>query len=257
MHTLIRQKLKEIETEYDVIILYACESGSRAWGFPSADSDFDVRFIYLHRPEWYLSINLEHKRDVIERPIHDRLDISGWDLRKALKLLRKSNPPLLEWLGSPIVYHELPGVVEAMRRLAAEHYSSKACMYHYLHMARGNFREFLRGEQIRVKKYFYVLLPLLAIRWLEADLGVVPTEFHALVDGVIDSAALKSAIDDLLAAKARGAELDYGPRIPLISDFIEAEIERLDGKHFSDRSAQFPLEPLNTLFRQALQSVWK
>lgn len=256
MHSLIRQKLKEIESEYDVKILYACESGSRAWGFPSADSDFDVRFLYLHRPEWYLSINLEHKRSVIERPIHDRLDISGWDLRKALKLLRKSNPPLLEWLGSPIVYYETPAVIAPLRRLAAEHYSSKACMYHYLHMAQGNFREFLKGERVWVKKYFYVLRPLLAIRWLEADFGVVPTEFRALVDGVVDSTALQSAIDDLLVAKARGAELDYGARIPVISDFIEAEIERLAGQHFSDHSTQFPLEPLNTLFREALQSVW-
>jgi len=257
MHTIIRQKLTNLETEYGVEILYACESGSRAWGFPSADSDYDVRFLYLHPPKWYLAINLEHKRDVIKRPIHNRLDLSGWDLRKALKLLRKSNPPLLEWLQSPIIYWEKYTIAAEMRRLAAIHYSSKSCMYHYLHMAQGNHREFLKGDRVWVKKYFYVLRPLLAIRWLEADLGIVPTDFRMLVDCVVHSAALKSAIDDLLAAKTRGQELDYGPRIPVISDFIDAEIARLTDKRFPDRSRQFPLEPLNALFRNALQTVWQ
>lgn len=94
MREEILKRLTDIEGEEDVKIFYACESGSRAWGFPSADSDYDVRFLYRHPEEWYLSVDLEEKRDVIERPINDDLDISGWDLRKALKLLRKSNPPL-------------------------------------------------------------------------------------------------------------------------------------------------------------------
>ena len=104
MEKEILKRIAEVEATENVTIFYACESGSRAWGFPSADSDYDVRFIYLRKPDWYLSIDVEDKRDVIERPINDELDISGWDLRKALKLLWKSNPPLLEWLVSPIVY---------------------------------------------------------------------------------------------------------------------------------------------------------
>jgi predicted nucleotidyltransferase len=105
INKLILEQLEQIEQEEQVTILYACESGSRAWGFPSQDSDYDVRFIYLHKPEWYLSIY--DKRDVIERPINNMLDINGWDLRKALNLFRKSNPPLLEWLQSPIQYKEI------------------------------------------------------------------------------------------------------------------------------------------------------
>src|SRR5437879_13444130 len=101
MNNQISDELLAIEERERVRILYACESGSRAWGFPSADSDYDVRFIYVHRPEWYLSVF--EKRDVIERPLKDCLDLSGWDIKKALQLLRKSNAPLLEWLGSPIV----------------------------------------------------------------------------------------------------------------------------------------------------------
>jgi uncharacterized protein len=100
----IQACLSDIEKTHQVKIIYSCESGSRAWGFPSADSDYDVRFLYLHPVDWYLSI--EDKRDVIEVPIKNKLDITGWDLRKALQLFRKSNPPLLEWLGSPIVYWE-------------------------------------------------------------------------------------------------------------------------------------------------------
>ena len=104
MKSRILSHLREIETTENVRIVYACESGSRAWGFPSADSDYDVRFLYVHPLEWYLSVDV--KRDVIERPLQGGLDISGWDLKKALQLFRKSNPPLLEWLGSPIVYLE-------------------------------------------------------------------------------------------------------------------------------------------------------
>src|SRR5689334_14501823 len=135
----IKNRLFEIEHQEKIQIFYACESGSRAWGFPSEDSDYDVRFLYVRPSEWYLSIDVEEKPDVIERPITDELDISGWDLRKALKLLRKSNPPLLEWLSSPIVYLEKLSIADRMRKLVPEYYSPKACLYHYLHMAQGNF----------------------------------------------------------------------------------------------------------------------
>ena len=131
----IAAKLADIQVSEEVVILYACESGSRAWGFPSEDSDYDVRFIYVRPKDWYLSIDLETKRDVIERPISDELDIAGWDLRKALKLFYKSNPPLLEWLGSPIIYLEQFSTAEKLRELAKTFYSAKACMYHYLNMA--------------------------------------------------------------------------------------------------------------------------
>lgn len=143
MQEVITEQLDRLEREEQVRILYACESGSRAWGFPSQDSDYDVRFIYVRKPEWYLSIF--DKRDVIERPISDKLDISGWDLRKALNLYRKSNPPLLEWLQSPIRYAEKYSVTEQLREISPLTFSPKSCMYHYLNMARGNYREYLSG----------------------------------------------------------------------------------------------------------------
>ena len=116
--TEIEQRLRNIEREENVCIFYACESGSRAWGFASENSDYDVRFLYIHPTDWYLSI--EERRDVIERPIVDDIDLNGWDIRKALALLRRSNPPLLEWLQSPIIYHQKLTVVEKIRSLMPE-----------------------------------------------------------------------------------------------------------------------------------------
>jgi len=258
MREEIQARLQGIEIEEQVRIVYACESGSRAWGFPSADSDYDVRFIYLHPRDWYLSVDLERKRDVIERVIDGQLDINGWDLRKALQLSRKGNPPLMEWLGSPIVYLEEFTVAEQMRDLMSRYYSPVACLYHYLHMARGNYRDYLKGPMVWVKKYFYVLRPLLAIKWIEQGLGVVPTEFQVLVDEVVDSSELKDEIGKLVAVKRRGEELERGPRIERISEFIEDELVRLESKQFEQEYDKpvGPVDEFNRVFRAALEEVW-
>lgn len=259
MHERIVTQIQDIEREENACIFYACESGSRAWGFPSADSDYDVRFIYLHPKDWYLSINLERKRDVIERPIDDGLDINGWDLRKALQLLRKGNPPLIEWLGSPTVYLEQFTIAQRMRDLVARRYSPMASLYHYLRMAQGNYRDYLKGPMVRIKKYFYVLRPLLAINWIERDLGVVPTEFQILVERVVDSPELKEEIESLIEAKRRGEELDQGPRIVPISEFVESELARLENVQFENNRDEFvsPIEEFDMLFRMALDEVWE
>lgn len=255
MEEIIRKRLAEIETAENAFIFYACESGSRAWGFPSANSDYDVRFLYLRPVEWYLSI--DEKRDVIEWPMENGLDVKGWDLKKALGLLQKSNPPLLEWIGSPIVYLEKTSIAARMRELQAVYYSPAACMYHYLHMAQGNFREYLKGEEVWLKKYFYVLRPILAIEWIEKGYGVAPTAFGVLVDKLITSPKLRTEIEKLIELKRQGAELDRGPRIAVISDFIEKELARLekDSVNFSKKTV--PVEPLNDLFRSALREVWE
>jgi uncharacterized protein len=247
----ILRRLGLIEAEENVNIFYACESGSRAWGFPSADSDWDVRFIYLRPLDWYLSIDVEEKRDVIEWPINDELDISGWDLRKALKLLRKSNPPLLEWLSSPIIYKETGDVAQKLREAVKEFYSPISAFHHYLSMAKGNNREFLKGDIVWVKKYFYVLRPLLAIRWIENDTRPVPMEFETLVNAQVDSSEIKQAIDDLLARKKAGQELDRQPKIPVLSDFINTELARLEKIDVRPREKP-DFERLNEIFRNAL-----
>ncbi len=250
---VIQERLQEIEHRENVAIFYACESGSRAWGFPSANSDYDVRFLYVRPVEWYLSIT--DPRDVIEYPVSDQLDLSGWDIKKALRLFRKSNPPLFEWLGSPIVYKERFDIADKMRALAKEYYSPLACIHHYLHMAEGNYRQYLKGEEVWIKKYFYVLRPLLAIQWLEQGNGVAPTAFSVLVDKLLPSGSLRTAIEALIEKKRAGDELARGPRIPVLSDFIKCELERLS-KGILASSNKAPVEKTDYVFRLSLQRIW-
>ncbi|MGO0059150.1 nucleotidyltransferase domain-containing protein [Brevibacillus fluminis] len=256
MKTIIQNELRIIEQQENIRIIYACESGSRAWGFPSKDSDYDVRFLYARPVDWYLSIF--DKRDVIERPISDLLDINGWDLKKALRLFKKSNPPLLEWLQSPIIYAESSSVAEQIRTAAVFAFSPKACMYHYLNMARGNFREYLQGEQVRIKKYFYVLRPLLACGWIEKHGSMPPMAFDELVDEMIPREnALYVMIQELLTRKKAGDELDFEPRLGLIHDFI---LERI--AYFEQAANGLVTAPgnqdqaLDEMFRGALREVW-
>ena len=252
MTQAIQNELSQIGESEDVTVLYACESGSRAWGFESIDSDYDVRFIYLRRTLRYLSI--KRQRDVIEKSPDNGIDVSGWDLIKALELFRKSNPPLLEWIQSPIVYRSTSALVERLQGLLPQYYSPKACMYHYLHMADGNFREYLKGAEVWTKKYFYVLRPVLACLWIEKGLGVVPTEFHKLLEGVVTDGALKDEIDALLTAKKAGMELRKGPRNEVISSFTEQQILRLNGAGQRSAGTSDP-SALNRLFADVLVEV--
>lgn len=153
MREKIQEKLCRIEESEHINILLAVESGSRAWGFASLDSDYDVRFVYIRKPEDYL--RLDAIRDVIELPIDDVLDINGWDLQKTLRLLYKSNPTLFEWFSSPIIYQETE-FADKFRDLMVRFFSSKKTLHHYISMAEGNYREYLKGDLVRVKKYFYV-----------------------------------------------------------------------------------------------------
>lgn len=253
----IGSALEQIEREENVRILYACESGSRAWGFPSKDSDYDVRFLYVRPVDWYLSIF--EKRDVIERPISDMLDINGWDLRKALNLFRKSNPPLLEWLQSPIVYKENFAIAEQIRRISPYTFSPKSCVYHYLHMAKGNYREYLQGEQVKIKKYFYVLRPILACEWIERYNTMPPIEFDRLVEAVVPrDSELQQVIDALVVRKKAGDEMDYEPRINPINEFLEQRIAYYERTAANmQTSGGVRDEQLDDLFRSVLKGVWE
>ena len=263
MMDLIRSKLSWIEEDHDVQILYACEAGSRVWGFESPDSDWDVRFIYLHRPEHYLSVNLENRRDVIELATVDGLDISGWDLRKALQLFYKCNPPLLEWLSSPIVYSDDFSAASWMRDLLPTYYNRTAVKYHYFHMALGNYRSYLQGEEVWLKKYLYVLRPLLALMWLERAAqdpvySFPPLDFETLVREVLEGSTLRIRILSLLEEKRAGAELSYGPKIPEIDNFIFAALARLDKVDFKihSRIGKPGFDQLNELFIDVLLEVY-
>ena len=249
----VQDELAKLEAEQNVRVLYACESGSRAWGFASRDSDYDVRFLYVHNRDWYLSV--EDRRDVIERPIADDLDVSGWELRKALRLLRKSNPPLLEWLKSPVVYHHDPAFVVEFGELATKFYSPRRCFTHYLHMAFGNWRDYLCGrKQVSLKKYLYVFRPLLACRWIERQLGPVPMLFDAMVARVLDEQEAREALEELVARKREGDELDLAPRVEALDRFIKAELLRLEAVS-EPVAIMGDVEDLNGFFRRYALAV--
>ena len=252
----IRQRLRQAEVEHDVKVLLAVESGSRAWGFPSPNSDFDARFIYVNRPEWYLSVGLEEQRDVIEYPIVDDMDINGWDLRKALRLFRVSNPGFVEWVQSPLVYESRGGFADRARALLPEVYSVERGIYHYRSMAKTNFRGYLQAEQVPLKKYFYVLRPLLSVRWLERRQQPAPIEFERLLETIQDVEGLRNAIDDLLALKRRTPELGLSPQIAPIQRFIEQELARLETLVPSRAEREDPEPRLSALFRALLSEAW-
>lgn len=252
VQTEILRRIKAAEAERGVKVLYAIESGSRAWGFESPNSDYDVRFIYAHPKDWYLAVNLEDKRDVIEYPIVDEIDINGWDIRKALKLFWKSNPAFIEWLQSPIVYIDDGVFAEKARELMPLIVSSHKGIYHYQHMAKGNFREYLKKDVVPLKKYFYVLRPLLAIQWLEKYNQPAPIEFEVLRKLVAANKPLDEAITNLLERKRVSLEKEYAPAVPVINAFIEAELERLESYTPQAKTRDADFELLNQLFKQVL-----
>ena len=253
----ILHRLHEVEREHDVKILMAVESGSRAWGFASPNSDYDGRFIYVHRPEWYLSVGLEEQRDVIEYPIVDDMDVNGWDVRKALRLFWKSNPALIEWLYSPIVYRSDEWFVQQVRELMPQVYSVQSGFYHYRSTAKSNFRGYLQTDLVPLKKYFYVLRPLLAVKWLERFRSVAPIEFEKLLTVIQDRTELLEAIHQLLDLKRQSPEMGLAPQVPVIHAFIQTELQRLEAmvpKQF-ERPANVEVL-LSRLFRATLKRAW-
>lgn len=256
MRDEIKNELANLEKDKNIKILYAVESGSRAWGFESKDSDWDVRFIYVHQYDWYLSIN--EKKDNIEKMLPNDLDLSGWELKKTLLLFRKSNPPLLEWLRSPIIYKEEFTTVVQLRNAVKSYFNPKSCLYHYLHMANGNYEAYFKNQEVKLKKYFYVLRPILACCWIERTNEMAPMEFDILLDKEISDPILKNKIINLLSKKKNGDELKTGNRIKVIDDFI---IEKLN--YFKSFLADFKFnnsinnDLLNSIFRNTLKEVWK
>lgn len=249
----IMRRLAAVEEKEGVRILMAIESGSRAWGFASPNSDFDVRFIYARPQDWYLSVDLEDKRDVIEYPIVDDIDLNGWDVRKALQLFWRSNPAVIEWIQSPIQYMEKGSFRTDIHALLDPVYTLEKGIYHYRSMAKTNYRDYLMTDMVPLKKYFYVLRPLLATRWIETYHSAPPIEFAALLHLLPKEDGLLEEIHILLERKKVALEKELAPRIDKLNAFIEAELARLE--HFSVEKEEKSggMERLNELFRQVLQ----
>ena len=217
----IKNKLREIEEQEKVRIIMAVESGSRAWGFESPDSDYDVRFIYVRRPEDYLK--LMPMRDVIEWQLDDVYDISGWDLRKALLLLHDSNPTLHEWCGSPIIYRDSE-TAGRFRELTKQHFLPKKALFHYISMTNRTYDAYLKGDEVRLKKYFYALRPILAAKWVAERKTAPPMLFDELVEAELP-ATLLGSVQELLEKKKGTPEIGTAPKMPEFDRYI---VEQLD-----------------------------
>ena len=220
MKDIILAKLHELEEKENIRIILAVESGSRAWGFESPDSDYDVRFIYVRRKEDYL--RLDEPRDVIELPIEGDLDINGWDLKKTLKLMYKANPTLNEWLKSPIVYMENEDA-DTLRELGFDYFYVKHALYHYVSMAESTFRDNLTTDTVKLKKYFYALRPVLACRWILDRRVPPPMLFTDLVEAELPE-ELRPEVQRLLDIKINSPEVKMIPRVDIINDYLEKSI---------------------------------
>jgi len=224
--TLIQNTLSKLAQERSIKILFACESGSRAWGFPSKDSDYDVRFIYCHNLNHYLSIS--DRKDSIELGITDDLDIAGWDIRKSLSLLARSNPTLFDWLQSPIVYHEENQFKQDFWQLAQPYFSAQKVAYHHLGLVRKWLPEIQLDQPIKLKKLFYILRSLFAAYWVCQQKTIPPMTFSELRDSASESPDLQGAIDKLLHQKSEANESDAGTLPSVVAKFITKTFAELE-----------------------------
>ena len=248
MNILVPEKLAEIEREHNVTILYAAESGSRAWGFASSDSDFDVRFIYKHPQSEYLKLN--EKRDVIELPVNETWDVSGWDLDKALRLLHKSNPAIYEWISSPICYRRT-GFTERIKPLLAEFFSPSKMLYHYLSMARNNIRNHLQAETVRLKRYLYILRPILACLWVMEYNSAPPMRFMDMAGELLPD-DLRALVEYLIAEKVKSSEKYEIPHIGIIDSFIESSVSEVKAYVETLQERHKSWDMLNEFFRSEI-----
>ena len=222
---LVRLKLDEIEEKEHIRILHAVESGSRAWGFASPDSDYDVRFIYVRKQEDYL--RLETTRDTIEWELDETLDINGWDIKKVLQHFHKSNATIFEWANSSIVY-KTTDEWKKIYEVGKQYFSCKSSMYHYYGTAQKTYNEYLNADSVKYKKYFYALRPVLAAKWIEKKKCPPPVLFQNLVDEVLED-EMKDPVASLVEQKVKMAESDKAPKIDVISNYLVENIAYLKG----------------------------
>ena len=224
--------LRAEEEARGVRVLFAAESGSRAWGFASPDSDWDVRAIYVHPLDWYLRV-AEKPADTFEAMRPGDVDLSAWELRKALRLFAKSNVPLLEWLGSPIVYLDRDGFDDRLRALVPRFFDPRGAAWHHLAMQRSALADLAPDGTIRIKKLCYALRSALSVRWIVARASMPPVPFPELFDASDQDPATRAAVEDVLAAKRDASERDRTALPPVLASLF-AENETLVP------AAQFP-----------------
>lgn len=247
MKEIIQQKLLELEQRHQIKILYACESGSRAWGFASPDSDFDVRFIYARPVNDYLQIAAT--ADTLGLPVNEVLDIGGWDLKKALQLFLKSNSPLYEWLQSPIVYRQDDAFAGEIKALMPRYFLPKASANHYSSMAHNTLTQDLQAEQVKLKRYFYALRPALACLWIVQKQTLPPMEFEPLRT-LVEDKEIQTAIDDLMIKKQAADEKALTAPVEAVNERLIATLAYCREQIAALDSAKQTTVELDALFRK-------
>ena len=250
MTETILQKLLQLEQSENIKILYACESGSRAWGFASPDSDFDVRFIYARSVNDYLGIT--ELPDNVGLPVNEVLDIGGWDIKKALKLFLKSNSTMYEWLQSPIVYKGDTAFDDDLRKLMPEYFSLRSGANHYLSMVYNTLRDDLQTEQVKLKRYFYALRPALACLWIVENQSVPPMEFTHLRVMITDD-EVQNAIDELLERKKDAVEKALIAPVPLLNQWLSITLNSCKERIPELPSDKKYPDELSDIFRKYIQ----
>lgn len=259
MQDIIREKITDIEQSFHVKILYACETGSHAWALASKHSDYDVRFIYVHPINDYLSIDpigIANKRDTIQQPIHELLDISGWELTKALRLFRKSNPSLLEWLHSPIIYYRAYSTIDQMRKMMPIIFDHKACILHYVNTAKANY--YKKGDsQKNSKGILNIIRPILVANWLQKFRDFPPFNLILLAESLIDNKEIVHSIHTLIHAKLNETQ-PGSAETTLLLHYAFHEMKRLemDVRSLNKNNALNNTDSLNSLFQETLKEVW-
>jgi uncharacterized protein len=266
----MREKIIEIisliEAMHDVEIIYACESGSRAWGFESENSDWDIRFIYTRKVEDYLTIYPEgsltldtNSSELIKKFDKYELDFAGWDLKKVLFQLSKGNPDLISWLQSPIIYKSSK-FVDPLFSLSMEFFKSVSAYYHYVHMAERNFNQYIKnpeGELVKRKKYLYVLRPLINCMWIELFKSAPPMLFENVYENKyirpqLENRSVYRSLINLIQMKRDGDELDLMPRLSGIDDFCEDLITIYKEKALTEKTQDVDYNKLNEIFKSII-----
>lgn len=248
----LKNLLHKVEFEHSLSVIYGLESGSRAWGFESQNSDYDVRFLYIRPVDWYLCI--EKRSDVLELGTSSDIDLSGWDLRKSLLFLRQSHPVLLEWLRSPVVYIEQSGIVPRMREIGEEFFAPRASVHHYIGWAERILHRYFQHSDLAAKRYFYVMRPILCCRWIQTIGRQPPLRMQELITAIEMPAEAKLAIGNLIERKRAGYELDSVGRIPILDQYISETLPQIKDFLVTLPKPEYaPFELLNSLFHQALE----
>lgn len=245
---LVLLKIKEIEEKENIKVLHVIESGSRAWGFASWDSDYDVRFIYVRDRDFYLS--LRDTKDFIDWELNEVLDINGWDVKKALQHFHKSNATLFEWSNSPVVYYTTEEWKKLYRQAAQNYFACKPSIYHYYGTANKNYHEHLMDDMVKYKKYFYALRPILACKWIEEKKCPPPVLFDELFNTVLED-EMKAPVEELLAKKMQMSESDKAPKMEVINRYLEEKLAYYKARVESMEDDRNPdWEPLEEIFRR-------